>query len=549
MAVADDEFPLRPHRFAGRYAVFEAIGTGGMATVYLGRRMAGSGFSYPVALKCVRARRAEEPDLRTMLIDEARLSGRVRHANVVATLDVVVEPDDVLLVMEYVTGETFYTLLAATVERREPVPIPVAVRIGMDILRGLQAAHDATDEEGNPLHIVHRDVSPQNVMVGVDGVSRLLDFGVAKARGRLQSTRDGQLKGKLSYMSPEQIRGSAVPQTDVFAAAAVLWEALTGRRLFDAENEGAMLNLLLNAPIARPSDHRPEVPPELDHVVMRGLSRAIEDRYARPDEMAQALSRVSAVADNSAVAAWVRHLAHDRIRIREALLHRVEAVPPELLQPPAGVSQPIDLRDSYDEFRIVPSPRADVDVRSTLTSAPPLAPLAPFAPLAPSPLVSPDDTDSIPPEAFRPRLWPLFAVSLPLLAAGMLGLWWASTDSDSHSGNAQPAASRPADLGEDNKPDIVFEETSDPVAPQVPASAVQTRSSPAAVPPSQGSPRHSRPVQSASTVPTASAPPTSVEPKPPPNTPLSVTPPKRPGCDQPMYIDEKGIKRYRVECL
>jgi serine/threonine-protein kinase len=479
-----------------------------------------------------------------MLIDEARMSGRVRHANVVATLDVVVEPDDVLLVMEYVTGETLYTLLAETVGRGEPVPIPVAVRIGMDILRGLQAAHDATDEEGNPLHIVHRDVSPQNVMVGVDGVSRLLDFGVAKARGRLQSTRDGQLKGKLSYMSPEQIRGSAVPQTDVFAAAAVLWEALTGRRLFDAENEGAMLNLLLNAPIARPSEHRSEVPSQLDLVVMRGLSRVIEDRYARPDEMAQALSRASAIAENSAVAAWVRHLAHDRIRVREALIHRVEAVPPELLQPAPGVSQPIDLSDSYDDFRTVSSAsRASVDIRPSVTSAPHVAPFAPLTPSGPANL---DDTDSISPEAFRRRPWPLFAIALPLLAAGGLALWWASTDSDPQ--HADPVTTRPADLGEDNEPDIVFEQTADPVAPPLPATVSQTRP-PAVVPPTQGTPRPARSAPSTSSVPTASAPPPPVEPKPPADTPPSVTPPKRPGCEQPMYIDENGIKRYRVECL
>ncbi len=257
-------------RVVGRYVLLDRIGAGGMANVHLGRLLDSAGTAMPVAIKCVSARNAEEPEFRTMLIDEARLSARVCHPNVVATRDVIITGEEVMLVMEYVAGETLYRLLTAAVEREQPVPVPVAVRVGIDMLRGLQAAHDATDEAGQLLNLVHRDVSPQNVMVGVDGASRLLDFGVAKARGRLLSTRDGGLKGKLGYMAPEQIRGAPVFQTDVFAAAVVLWEMLTGTRLFEGADEGATLNRVLNEPIPPPSSMRPSIPPGVEAAVMRG---------------------------------------------------------------------------------------------------------------------------------------------------------------------------------------------------------------------------------------------------------------------------------------
>ena len=156
-------------------------------------------------------------------------------------------------------------------------------------LEGLHAAHEARDAKGEPLDLVHRDVSPHNILVGTDGIARVLDFGVAKARGRAQTTRVGQLKGKLAYMAPEQLRGKVTRRTDVFAASVVLWEALTGTRLFQGDDEGEVVDQLLHKEIPSPRQYAPAVTRELEEVVMRGLAREPARRFATAREMAIAL--------------------------------------------------------------------------------------------------------------------------------------------------------------------------------------------------------------------------------------------------------------------
>src|SRR5258708_3975182 len=198
-----------------------------MATVHFGTLLGPVGFSRTVAIKRLHEQFAKDPEFVSMFLDEARVAARIRHPNVVQTLDVVATEGQIFLVMEYVQGESLSHLVRATRKRGKKIPPKIVATVLAGALHGLQAAHDAKDEHGAPLGIVHRDVSPHNVLVGVDGVSRVLDFGVAKAAGRLQSTRQGQLKGKVAYMAPEQVRGAAVDrQTDVYSAAVVLWETL-----------------------------------------------------------------------------------------------------------------------------------------------------------------------------------------------------------------------------------------------------------------------------------------------------------------------------------
>jgi eukaryotic-like serine/threonine-protein kinase len=188
-----------------------------------------------------------------MLLDEARLVARIAHPNVIPTLDVVESDGEVFLVMEYVRGVTLAHLMRAAKKAGRDVPPIVAGGIVSAVLQGLLAAHEATDDFGTPLHLVHRDVSPQNVLVGADGMVRLLDFGIAKTIG-LQTTRKGKLKGKLSYMAPEQLRNEPVSsRTDLYGAAVILWELLTGRRLFQSENEAETVNKVLNAAVPPPS--------------------------------------------------------------------------------------------------------------------------------------------------------------------------------------------------------------------------------------------------------------------------------------------------------
>ena len=251
-----------------------------MATVHLGRLQGSAGFSRTVAVKRLHPQHAKDPEFVAMLLDEARLAARIHHPNVVSTLDVVAEDDELFLVMDYVYGESLARLLRLTISARRLVPVPVAVSIIIGMLHGLHAAHEAKSETGEPLDIVHRDMSPQNVIVGADGVARVLDFGVAKAANRVQTTGDGQIKGKLRYMSPEQLRGRAVTRSsDIFSAAIVAWELLTCQRFVKSDEPGAVIAQLLADETARPSTRRPDLDWVADEVVLRGLARDPETRY------------------------------------------------------------------------------------------------------------------------------------------------------------------------------------------------------------------------------------------------------------------------------
>ena len=220
----------------GRYALHAELASGGMATVHIGRLMGPVGFARTVAIKRLHAHFAKDPEFVSMFLDEARLAGRIRHPNVVPVLDVVAEQGELFLVMEYIHGDSLSKLLRQVREQGEKMPLGVTVSILAGALQGLHAAHETTNDQGEPLEIVHRDISPQNIMVGADGITRVADFGIAKAAGRAQSTQDGQLKGKLCYMAPEQLAQRPVDRrTDVYSASVVLWEALTGQRLFQAD--------------------------------------------------------------------------------------------------------------------------------------------------------------------------------------------------------------------------------------------------------------------------------------------------------------------------
>lgn len=322
--MADAE-PGSGPRIIGRYALYARIAAGGMASVHLGRLLGQAGFSRTVAIKRLHPHLAQDPEFVSMLLDEARLAARIRHPNVVSTLDVVARDGELLVVMEYVHGESLARLLSKLRRRGERVPPAVASAIISAVLSGLHAAHEATSESGEPLQIIHRDVSPQNVMVGADGVARVVDFGVAKAAGRLQETREGQLKGKVRYMAPEQLRRGPVDQgVDIYAASVVLWECLAGRRLFDDENEWQIATAVLDGCREPPSRYAPEVSAELDAIVMRGLSVASSQRFHSAFEMAAMLEEAEPPATPRQVASWLLLLASDAIKQRARELARVE---------------------------------------------------------------------------------------------------------------------------------------------------------------------------------------------------------------------------------
>ena len=324
-------------RNLGRYALFTEIASGGMATVYLGRQRGQAGFARTVAIKRLHPQHAKEPDFVSMFLDEARLAARIRHPNVVPTIDVVATDGELFLVMEYVQGESLARLLKANHHRHEHPPLRVVAAILADALHGLHAAHEATSERGEPLGLVHRDVSPHNVLVGVDGVARIVDFGIAKASGRIQTTREGQLKGKIAYMAPEQIRGAVTRKTDVYAASVCLWEAVTGKRLFHGENDAVVLDQVLNGQVKPPSEHVPGLDPAWDSIVLRGLERDPDLRYATAREMALDIESRLSLARATDVGAWVESLAHDALARRAAEVTRVESASDvDIAVPPAG---------------------------------------------------------------------------------------------------------------------------------------------------------------------------------------------------------------------
>jgi serine/threonine-protein kinase len=227
--------------------------------------------------------------------------------------------------MEYVHGESLAALREAANDSKLPPPLPVISAIVCGLLQGLQAAHDATSERGEPLGIVHRDVSPQNVLVGADGVARVIDFGVAKARNRLTTTREGQIKGKLAYMAPEQLRGDAIDRrVDLYATGVVLWELLTNKRLFASSSEGATVLNVLDRVVDPPSLHNPEVSPALDDVVLRALARDPGHRFDQARQMARALEDAAPPASASKVGEWVESVSGDALHRRAQMLSSIE---------------------------------------------------------------------------------------------------------------------------------------------------------------------------------------------------------------------------------
>ncbi len=324
----------RGRRVLSRYTLGGELGTGGMGSVHLGRLEGAGGFTRLVAIKRLLPHLATDPAFVAAFLDEARLAALVRHPNVAALLDVDVDVEggDYFLVMEHVRGVSLAQLVRAV---DGPLPPQAAAAIVLGALQGLHAAHEATDEAGLALGLVHRDVCPQNLLVGADGVTRVIDFGVAKAFGRRLTTADGRLKGKVAYMAPERLRdGAATRQVDLYAASVVLWEALTGRRLFRADDDASLLYQVLEAVVEAPSRLCPAVPPELDRVVLQGLARDPNRRFRSALEMADALERALSPWPSHRLGAWVRSQAADQLAQRDRQLAEMAAPSPDEAAPP-----------------------------------------------------------------------------------------------------------------------------------------------------------------------------------------------------------------------
>jgi serine/threonine-protein kinase len=321
----------------GRYLLHRQIARGGMATIHIARLVGDEGFSRIVAAKRLLPEFAEDADFVTMFLDEARVASKIHHSNVVPVLDVVATDDDVILIQEYVHGAALDKLLRIARQGRAHVPIRIAVAIATQVLAGLQAAHDTSDEVGMPLNIVHRDVSPQNIMIAVDGAARLLDFGVAKATMAAHITREHTFKGKIAYSAAEQLHGASTCQSDVYSLAVVLWESIVGRRLYQgAAGESEIVAKIMTGQVPTIAEslgaEREQLPAgrwaqlmAIEPVLRTGLAFRLVDRWSSARAFAEALVATVPPAPMNEVAAWVRSLGRELIDKNDKLLAEEEA--------------------------------------------------------------------------------------------------------------------------------------------------------------------------------------------------------------------------------
>jgi serine/threonine-protein kinase len=318
----------------GNYVLLLELASGGMATVYIARQAGAAGFERLVVIKRVHRHLVKSHEFHDMFLDEARVASLIRHPNVVSVDDVVEADEELFLVLPYVESVSLSTLIEAARLNGEHIPPRIVVRIIADALAGLAAAHEAVDMRGEKLAVVHRDVSPHNILVGTDGRSRIIDFGIAKAANRITTTTRDVMKGKLAYMSPEQARQQPLDaRADLFALGAVLHEALAGQQLFKGQDQADVLLAVLIGEIPPPSTLVPNVPPDLDQVVLKSLARETDDRYQTGGDFLEHLEAALAPAQGREVAQLVerlcgRDLDTRRSAIRELLDQpRLSAIP------------------------------------------------------------------------------------------------------------------------------------------------------------------------------------------------------------------------------
>ncbi len=275
----------------GKYQLLKRLAMGGMAQIYLARQRGPEGFEKLLVIKRILPHLAENGDFVRMFLDEARIAARLDHPNIVDIYDLGAQDDSFFIAMEYIHGEDLRRVWKRAERSGQLIPVPLVCRIMIEACAGLDHAHKQKDAQGKPLGIVHRDVSPQNILLTFEGRVKVVDFGIAKAADQATVTRSGVLKGKYSYMAPEQAAGqkNLDCRTDIFALGVVLYELLTGMRLFKRLTDMATLQAVADCEIAPPSQINPRVPKDLDPIVMKALTREPEDRYAEALQLQLAL--------------------------------------------------------------------------------------------------------------------------------------------------------------------------------------------------------------------------------------------------------------------
>ena len=538
----------------GRYIVLAELGRGGMAEVYLALSRGPNGFNKLVVLKLLRTHLAEDNEFLRMFLDEARLAARLNHANIVQTYEVGVEGGRHCIVMEYLEGRTYAEVEAAT--RPEPIALSLGVRVLADTLAALHHAHELCDVDGRPLGLVHRDVSPHNILVTYDGQVKLLDFGIAKAADDGARTKTGVFKGKLRYTAPERFAGEdSDRRSDIFSVGVMLWQLLTRRRLWSGLNELAVMqHLASRAPIASPRSVNPDVPERLDEICIQALAASPADRFATAAEMQDALEEFlageSVGTTNRALAKFMGDVfGETRQRFQRTVDEQIRAASSLPLDFEASGSiarlraaEGVPLLGTRESASSIPASSSSSRVRPGFAMGPTSRPPG----LATS--VMPSDVPGQPRRSSR-----LLAVALLLLGGSVLMVAFlrgsrvptgsfeggrAGTQVTSIPGIGTVAAPPPpaaSPISPPSAPDPVLESAS-----AIDAAVV----------------KHAAPAFAAPTTPRASPPRGHAPAAPPAETHPAAAPPPKPeapkrevDCSSPYFIDDQGMKKIRSECL
>ncbi len=270
----------------GKYTLLNRIAVGGMAEVFLARQEGLEGFEKTICIKRIRPHLSSQPNFVQMFLNEAKLAAQLNHPNVVQIYDLGRVNDSYFIAMEYISGRDMSRIIPKAEKAGISFPMIYALRIASNVCEGLYFAHTKGDAYGNPLNIVHRDITPENILVSFSGTVKIVDFGIAKANTQLEQTRAGEIKGKLSYMSPEQCMGHQLDaRSDIFSFGSVIYEWITGYKLFTGENEMAILKSIIDGKIYPPSYFKEDVPEAVERILMKALEKDKTKRYQSAWEM------------------------------------------------------------------------------------------------------------------------------------------------------------------------------------------------------------------------------------------------------------------------
>ncbi|MGK4003998.1 serine/threonine-protein kinase [Sorangium sp. So ce1036] len=541
--MSDETIDVTP--YGGHHLLLE-LGRGGTAQVFVAVQSGAQGVDKLVVLKFLRPAHVDNPELQQMFIDEARFSARLNHANIVQTNAIIETTRGPAIVMEYLDGQPLSAIRSRALAR---LSLEMHIRIVIDVLRGLHYAHELTDLDGEPLNVVHRDVSPHNVFVTYDGQVKLIDFGIVKLVGRSVETATGVIKGKVAYMPPEQIEGSGVDRrADLYAVGVMLWEAATGTRMWKGATDVAIMHRVLLGDVPRPSAVTPDIPEELERIILKALATNREHRHATALELESDLEAFLATRPPATNREIGRFLAREFEDIR------------------AETKRIID--QEMKRWAAAAHSSAPLSVRTPPLLAPSLAP-AGYTAMSGSSSGPSDARETGASSRMSKARRPLFIGAIVLV--GSIVAWRAATGARgitpapsaaalSPAASASLPASATAPSLEDAAPPPAPEDATQPAAPEGSAQPPRAASSASAAEPTSKQPEptskahapraaggRSKPRPKPVSKPTATA--TATATAEPVATATGSARAPKPNCDVPYTIDADGIKRFKIECM